>query len=334
MEVLENNRSKMTERVTLTSLLQFIKDNTQQFQPKEEIIKEKIEKIKEKIKDTNNTNEVAIKKKSTEDTKPNKKFKGCENVYISRSNNFTFLDNILFFLNDKSITSELIISGLKRFIQYGGFTDFGYSKLKWNKKMITNSIDTNTIDEYYIRSLSDYLHVNIFILNEDSEAFTLYGDFYPNRKIYVIYNHNQIFYPVFDKDTIFFNQSSEFIAKYLPKDKESKLDSIDIYGPLKIPEFLPEIQIDEAIIPQADLHSVVNGFDDYDSDEDDENANENEQNEDEDKNKNENANNHKDYSKLSYKELQILAKKLLIDIKENGKLLTKEKLCIKIKEKQ
>ena len=38
MEVLENNRSKMTERVTLASLLQFIKDNTQHYQPKEEII--------------------------------------------------------------------------------------------------------------------------------------------------------------------------------------------------------------------------------------------------------------------------------------------------------
>ena len=59
----------------------------------------------------------------------------------------------------------MIVTGLKRFIQYGGFTDFGYSKLKWNKKTITNSIDTNSIDEFYVRSLSDYLHVNILILN-------------------------------------------------------------------------------------------------------------------------------------------------------------------------
>ena len=38
MEVLENNKSRLTERVTLHSLLKFIKDNTQKFQPKEELV--------------------------------------------------------------------------------------------------------------------------------------------------------------------------------------------------------------------------------------------------------------------------------------------------------
>ena len=339
MEVLENNRSKMTERVTLISLLQFIKDNTVQYQPKEVIIKESI-----KVNHTNkvdDTNKVKSKEKSktfkeklVEATKPIK-FMHYENVYITKYNLLSFLDSILFFLNDKTITSEMIVSGLKRFIQYGGFTDFGYSKLKWNKKTITNSIDNNSIDEYFIRSLSDYLHVNIFILNENSDHFLCSGDYYVHRKTFVIYKFNEKFYPIFNKDLIFFTNDSEFITKLLPENIESKLDSTDIYGPLKIPEFLPEIQIDESLIPQADLQSVVNGFDDYDSDDSDDDDDKNDVNDDVDDDVDDkNDKNDDDYSKLSYKDLQILAKKLKIDIKHNGKLLTKEKLCIKIKEKQ
>jgi hypothetical protein len=282
MEVLENNRSKMTERVTLASLLQFIKENTQQHQPKEEIIKEKDkvkeEKVKEeKVKEEKVKEEKVIKDKSktfeeklVEATKPIR-FLNYENIYITKYNLSSFLDSILFFFNDKTITTEMIVLGLKRFIQYGGFTEFGYSKLKWNKKMITNSIDSNSIDEYYIRSLSDYLHVNIYILHAKSDSFTFFGDFYPNRKSYVIYKFNDNFYPIFDKETIFLTSNSEFITQFLPKDKQSKLDIIDIYGPLKIPEFLPEVKIDESLIPQTDLQSVVNGFDDYDTDDDNDN---------------------------------------------------------------
>jgi hypothetical protein len=348
MEVVENNKSKMTERVTISSLLQFIKDNTQQFQPKEEMV---IEKVKVKVKDKlvkENTNTLANREKNKtfeekliESTKP-MKFLKYDSIYISRYLDSSFLNSILFFLNDNTITSEIIISGLKRFIQYGGFTDFGYSKLKWNKKTIINSIDNNIIDEYYIRTLSDYLHINILILNHKAEYLTFFGDFYLHRKTVVLYNYNEKFYPIFDKETIFFTSNAEFITKLKPETIQSKLDTLDIYGQLKISEFLPEIKIDDSLIPHADPHSVINGFDDYDSDKDDNDENDNDENdndendndENDDKDDNDDKDNKDNYSKLSYKELQLLAKKLQIDVKINGKLLTKEKLCIKIKEKQ
>ena len=83
---------------------------------------------------------------------------------------------------------------------YGGFTDFGYSKIKWNKKTILKSIDDNSIDEYYIKSMSDYLHINIFILDTASKNLNLSSDYYPNRKHYVIYKIEEQYYPIFIKD--------------------------------------------------------------------------------------------------------------------------------------
>jgi hypothetical protein len=350
MEVLENNKSKMTERVTLTSLLQFIKDNTQRYQPKEEIVEEDKPKVKSvslnktvnKIKTFEEKLQEALASQSIRFSKF-----GFDNVFIVNQSVNTFLNSLTFFFSTFSITPEMINSGHKRFIQYGGFTDFGYSKIKWNKKTILKSIDDNLIDEYYIKSISDYLHINIFILNTTSKTLELFSDYYPNRKHYVIYKVDDQYYPIFNKDTLYFNVNSEFIQKLKPENLNEKIKSepLDIYGQLKLPEFLPEIKLDESLIPQADLQSVINGFDDYDSEEEgnaeENNAEENnveennvEENNVEENNVEENNNeessksktNKIDYSKLSYKELQDLAKKRGISIKVDGKLLTKDKL--------
>jgi hypothetical protein len=330
MEVLENNKSKMTERVTLASLLQFIIDNTQRYQPKEEIVEEEKPKanIKPIIKTKNKIK--SFEETLLESSSPIKFSKfNLNHIYIIKYSDSTFLNTMLFFFSSFSITSEMITSGHKRFIQYGGFTDFGYSKLKWNKKTLLKSIDDNSIDEYYLRSLSDYLHINIFILNSDSKLLTLLSDYYPYRKHFVMYKLNNQYYPIFNKETLYFNAQSDLIQKLKPEiltEKTEKVEPIDIYGQLKLPEFLPEIKIDDALIPQADLQSVVNGFDDYDSDEYDSDEDDSDEDDEDVKDVDVNSKSKIDYSKLSYKELQDLAKKRGIPIKVNGKLLTKDKL--------
>ena len=212
-----------------------------------------------------------------------------------------------------------------------------------NKKTILKSIDDNSIDEYYIKSISDYLHINIFILDTASKNLNLSSDYYPNRKHYVIYKIEEQYYPIFIKDKLYFNANSEFIQKLKPENlnEKIKVEPQDIYGQLKLPEFLPEIKFDESIIPQADLQSVINGFDDYDSEDEideeedkdekeevdeDEKEEVDEEDEEDKKEKSVTKVNKIDYSKLSYKELQDLAKKRGISIKVDGKLLTKDKL--------
>jgi len=370
MEFLENNlKSKMTEKVTLELLLNFIKNNTSRLQPKNEFITEKVvEKVipkvpEKKVKDTNSIDLRELLSLTNKEvpfcpaelseilSKINEEI-NIINVYFDTDNdkNFSFLNAVKFYFDElKDQLVNILISGLKRFIQYGGFTDCGYSKLKWNKKDINKSIDSNLIDKYFIRSLADYLHINILILENTTNEFISLDNYSVDKKHIVLYKIDNTYYPVFNNKTKYFTSTSPFINYFLhgKEDEQGFIKKLvsNVVMNVGTDEIMSEVNVDPSLILTADLQSVdlqsvVNGFDDYSSeDEKDKNDKNNSESDNDGNNDEESTTDNKiklkiDYSKLSYKELQDLAKKYSIPIKRDGKLLTKDKLCLEIEKKK
>jgi hypothetical protein len=192
METILNDKSKSYERITLDTLISFIKTNLSSLQPVSEIIMIEPEK-KVPVK-----SEIKIKKVKTfyEELAENKSpINFCSNfiknfpnfpesnLLVSNLNSlfvpeesdgnkkkvdyskYTFFKSVLHNLIKKLTETELdtFIKTLVKHVSYGGITEFNYTKLKWNKKSLKDNINNNIINEMTVRVVCDYLHVNIYI---------------------------------------------------------------------------------------------------------------------------------------------------------------------------
>jgi hypothetical protein len=273
---------------------------------------------------------------------------------------FSFFKSLIYCLISKPKESDLenLIKTLVKHIMYGGITEFGYTKLKWNKKTLKDNINNNIIDESTIRVISDYLHINIFVINEDSKQIEYGGaEFVPFKKNIFIYKYKDNFYPIFTKDGKFFKFTSPLVKYLLTNTQKITLLSHDqltfkeedLSKYINLATIMPEIPVNV----KGEEVSVINKFEEDftecdingnsdDSDNSDDNNDNNSDDNSDDNNsddnisENDNANNANNvifdkYIKLSLMEIQKEAKKLNINIKDNNnKLKNKNLLCMEI----
>ena len=260
---------------------------------------------------------------------------------------FSFFKSVLYALINKPTETdlEIFIKTLVKHVMYGGITEFGYNKLKWNKKPLKDNINNNVIDAATIRVVSDYLHVNIFVINEDAKQIEYGGaEFIPFKKNIFLYKYKNNFYPVFTKDCKFFKFTSPLVKYLLTNTQKITLLSHDqmtfkeedLSKYINLATIMPEIPVNI----KAEEMSVINKFDeDFTEFDDGKNNSQNViESESESNSESESDNESEDnseifekYMKLSLMEIQKEAKKLNINIKDNNnKLKNKNILCMEI----
>ena len=232
METILNDKSKSYERITLDTLISFIKINLSSLQPISEIIMvdNNIEKnsvkpsdktIKQKTfydqlaETTNSVNFCSnfIKNFSKFPLESNLLVLNLNSLFVPEGSEeknkktdyskYTFFKSVLYNLIKKLTITEMetFVKTLIKHISYGGITEFNYTKLKWNKKTLKDNINDNIINEMTIRVVCDYLHINIFIFNEDSKKIEYGGgEFVPFKKNIFLYIFENNFYPIYTKE--------------------------------------------------------------------------------------------------------------------------------------
>jgi hypothetical protein len=250
---------------------------------------------------------------------------------------YTFYISVLYLLG-KSKYSDLVnfVKTIGKHISYGGFTEYNYNKLKWNKKSLKDNVLNNVIDAGTVRIICDYLHINIFIVNEDKKEIEYGGgDYVPFKKNLLIYKNKDNFYPIFTEKEKYFKFDNSVIKYYLTNPKEFQLLSItefackeeDLSKYINLSTILPDITVQH----KAEETSVINKFDENysetnkqetESESDDETAEEqvnNTQIDEELLNK---------YMKMSLLDIKKEAKKYNIPTQtKNNKPVSKKELC-------
>ena len=193
----------------------------------------------------------------------------------SPTNNFkSLLISILYCITDeKKITSSLVesfITGINKYILIADLKKLNITKIRINR-----SLKNNIIDNQVLRIISEYLHINLFIFNtkntKESYEFEDFsycgGNFIPFKKNIILFNYNNLYYPIITKTNKFFNFDSP-ILKYCLSDGITLIKTINCNGiNLELEdlatyidiELLPEITVVNQI---DDTQSVINGFDD------------------------------------------------------------------------
>lgn len=250
---------------------------------------------------------------------------------------FTFFKSIIYSLLQKPKYSDLenFVKTLVKHVSYGGVSEFNYTKLKWNKKTLKDNINKNIIDASIVRVVSDYLHVNIFIFNEETESIEYGGgDYIPFKKNLFFYKYQNNYYPVFNKNFKYFSYDTPLV-KYLLTNTDKinllshdqltfKEEDLTKYININI---LPNIQVDQT---KEDQMSVINKFEEDFSDNDEENSDEDENSESSESEDEINQELFEKLMKLSLSDIHKEAKKYNIDIKVGTKLKTKKDLCSEI----
>jgi hypothetical protein len=381
MEVILNDKSKAYERITLEDLLQFIKTNFSTFQRPSEIITvdavssdNNTKIITDKLKKRPDvksfydelTTSVSNVKLNSNLIRSFSNFPETPELFVFNMNNFlietnsdtktevkksdfskfTFLKSVLFNLlkTPKSSDLEIFIKTLTKHISYGGITEFNYTKLKWNKKTLKDNINKNIIDPGTIRVVNDYLHINIFIFNEDSGQFEYGGgDFIPFKMNVFLYKYKDTFYPVFTKNSKQFAFDSTLVRYFLTNSDKITLLSQDqltfkeedLSSYINLSTIMPDIPI----AVKMEETSVINKFEEdftEDNNSESESKSDSESDSESESESESESTTGKDeimiekFMKLSLMEIQKEAKKYNIDIKKGMKLKPKKDLCCEI----
>jgi hypothetical protein len=386
METILNDKSKLYERITLDTLIAFIKTNLSSLQPVSEIIMVEQEKkvpvkTENKVKKINtfyeelaeNSNPINFCNNFTKNfpnfPESNLLITNLNSLFIPEESEgkkkkvdyskYTFFKAILYNLIKKITETELetFIKTLVKHVSYGGITEFNYTKLKWNKKMLKDNINDNIINEMTIRVICDYLHINIFVLNDDSKKIEYGGgEFVPFKKNIFVYKYDNNYYPIFTKKDKFFQFNSD-LMKYILKNTDIltllshdqfSYKEEDLSKYIDISKILPEISLPSNNLPIHEEISIINKFDDDYSDSDEEEESEEDQKEEDEEDEDESEEDQKEeeeeeeteedydqvifdkYMKLSLMEIQKEAKKYNIQIKNGMKLKNKKELCMEI----
>jgi hypothetical protein len=371
METILNDKSKSYERITLDTLISFIKINLSSLQPIGEIIMvdNNIEKKSVKLSDkiikqktfydqlaetTNPVNFCSnfIKNFSKFPLESNLLVLNLNSLFVPEGSEekkkktdyskYTFFKSVLYNLIKKLTVIELetFVKTLIKHVSYGGITEFNYTKLKWNKKTLKDNINDNIINEMTIRVVCDYLHINIFIFNEDSKKIEYGGgEFVPFKKNIFLYKFENNFYPIYTTDEKHFRFNSDLMIYILKNTdiltllshNQFSYKEEDLSNYINISKILPEINLPSNILPLQEEISIINKFDDdYSESEESEEEEELEDKDDNDKDDDYDQNIFEKYMKLSLTEIQKEAKKYNIQTKNGTKLKNKKELCMEI----
>jgi len=132
---------------------------------------------------------------------------------------------------DKCNQEESILSFiefLKRDIKTETYTLYKYAKLKYTKKNMYDEINSITNSNIIIRYLSDYLYINIFVIDSDNFVYFTGNNLILHKKNIILYKHNGSFYPLCYDNNFIFNNSPFF--KYILSHKLIK----NVFPPIDI----------------------------------------------------------------------------------------------------
>ena len=249
-----------------------------------------------------------------------------------------FLSILYCFNSSDKLTDKLLDEFIINSNKHVQIADF--AKLNIKKTILNKNLKSYKINDDVLRFLSDYLHINIFVFDEQVSNRIIYysGDFVPYKKNIVLYKDKDTdsYYPLITNKYKFF-KFDQSIIKYILSDisilvthdkSDFKLltENLDCYINKEISLLIEEnmkIEIKEEDTFK-DTTSIINGFDEnYSPTEKDMNEN----NDSEDEEDNISQTKIKEYLTYSLKDLQKLAKDNNIDIKNKlGKFKTKKEL--------
>ena len=123
---------------------------------------------------------------------------------------------------NKQRQSECVVEFLKTliFCARSMFNDLNYKSLGWTEKQLVSDIKSRELGTTVARFLSDYLHVNIFILNMNDEQLYYTGShpWVPYKKNILLVRHdNNTFEPVFAENAKFFGYESKLVSMLIMK---------------------------------------------------------------------------------------------------------------------
>jgi hypothetical protein len=129
------------------------------------------------------------------------------------------------FFMQNTLAQQKFVSGFIISLQ-GDTKKFNYNKYGWTKENLYNWMKNGPLGSQIIKYLSDYLCINIFILDieEDKLMFGGGDEYYPYRKtIFLIkYNGNK-FEPLYTEAQKFFSVNSKIIKKISQNKKFIKI---------------------------------------------------------------------------------------------------------------
>uniref|UniRef100_A0A6C0EFG5 Uncharacterized protein n=1 Tax=viral metagenome TaxID=1070528 RepID=A0A6C0EFG5_9ZZZZ len=252
-------------------------------------------------------------------------------VYSS-NNDTTFFTSIFYCLNSTLSTSDKktqkvfmdnFYQHLKKAFLFGDYTKFKYSKLKWNKQEIAKHIEDKLPTKYLMRYISDFLHINIFILDlQDDELYFTNSFFVPYKRNIFLVRHFDKYEPLFTEQKKFFGVDDDIIQNIIKhKDKvamlqlDPKSDEKFEVTQENLELYIDVNQFETKVEEQKETHSEKNAFEDESSESDIEEVVDIEESDDETP----------DYNKMTLPELKKIAKEKKIPIgKKNKTQLIKE----------
>lgn len=119
--------------------------------------------------------------------------------------------------SDQEIFIKRFLMVFYRDIMYDSYAKFGYAKLKWDKKDFMKDVSEWTVNKHVIRYLSDYLHINIFIFDQELDS-VIYGGghFNPYKKsLCLVRIQDSHFEPLSIGDRLYFTKKDKIIENLL-----------------------------------------------------------------------------------------------------------------------
>jgi hypothetical protein len=98
------------------------------------------------------------------------------------------------------------------------FAEYGYDKLGWDHRDFINNVKCFNLGKDLLRYVTDFLHINIFILDIDMDSLVYVGEktYIKNKKnIFLIKHTSGTFEPVFATDCNNFDHNTSIIKKLL-----------------------------------------------------------------------------------------------------------------------
>ena len=330
--IIENNNNKNKKKIDLS---ESYSDSEE-----EEIFKKPLEYLTKKSIDSFGTNLNDLYFNNLSDKYYHE---GC--LKEINDNNISFYYSILFLLikdrfsalekKDKINFIEIFIKLLKLDVNSDNFNKF--KNLGWRRESVLNYIKNNEINKILLRYVSEYLHINIFIIDIENQNILFSGEnpcIKFKKNLFLLKLDEDNFEPLFSETKVFtyssellkIIESKSYLIKYLYSDlnnnelEEFKLKTNDFGIIFKKRELNTDSENKESL-------NMINCF------------NKSSDNKSSDKHDNikfiserETEIDLKNIEKMQVKELRELALSNDILIKLNGKLKTKKQLCEEIKE--
>jgi hypothetical protein len=239
--VLDDNNNKMNEKITIIELIQYIKSNKNAINSvniidlnsvKNNLKKSEKELTHLKFQDVRQVNYLPTKLNEIFDVENNKYLHAgvLEKIPIYDNTNISLYSSILVCLKQNFFSQNMTYQQqfVSTFINClnSDTKKFNYRKYNWEKDDLNKSFSKGFIGTNIMKYLSDFLCINIFVLDiEKDNLFYAGGEYFvPYKKtIFLIHYTNNIFEPLYTESARFFSINDNIIKTI------RNLQNIDVY---------------------------------------------------------------------------------------------------------